>query len=67
MSTTTYSPDGRWYWDGYAWRPVLMGRDSRIKHTNHLLHLIIVLLTGGLWLPFYAIIAIANRHGTVDA
>ena len=56
----SYSPDGRWYWDGYAWRPV------RIKHTDHLLHLIVVLLTGGLWLPFYCFIAIANRHGTVD-
>ncbi|WP_236866474.1 hypothetical protein [Brevibacterium daeguense] len=32
------------------------------RGTSHGLHLIITLLTGGLWLPVWLIVAIANRR-----
>jgi hypothetical protein len=32
------------------------------RGTSHGLHLIITLLTGGLWLPVWIIVAIANRR-----
>lgn len=33
---------------------------SRIRHTNHLLHFILTLLTLGLWLIFWILISIFN-------
>lgn len=31
------------------------------RRTNHVLHLILTLLTGGLWLPVWIIVALSNR------
>lgn len=40
-----------------------------IPRTNHVLHIVLSILTGGLWLPFYALAAhrTAKRRRWVDA
>jgi hypothetical protein len=57
----------RW-WDGHAWtaytqqtvQSVVVHQD-RGKPVNHALHLILSILTAGLWLPVWLIIAIAKN------
>lgn len=36
--------------------------NQMLPKTNHILHLILSVLTGGLWLPVWLIVGVANSH-----
>lgn len=57
----------RW-WDGHAWTAytqqtaqTLVVHQDRGKRVNHVLHAILTVLTMGLWLPVWLIVAIAKN------
>jgi len=60
------------YWDGAAWTNHLAPRTApqpqqviivnQRKQTNHVLHLLLTLVTAGLWIPVWIIVAIANGN-----
>jgi len=60
----------RW-WDGRAWGPQTralqvaamptMSVSRQPRRTSHLFHLVMSVLTLGLWLPVWAVVAILNR------
>lgn len=58
----------RW-WDGRAWGPQVRALPQAGPHravtwernrTSHVFHLLMTLLTCGLWLPVWAVVAILN-------
>lgn len=67
-------PDGTGqtrYWTGTAWTdhvaaPVVVATPAPVyvtvdKGTNHVFHLLMSLITAGLWIPVWIIAGIANR------
>lgn len=43
------------------WQAVL----ANPNHVNHILHLLVSVFTGGLWLPFWLLIALTSRPSTI--
>ncbi|WP_179420300.1 DUF2510 domain-containing protein [Pedococcus badiiscoriae] len=74
---------GQRYWDGQAWtehftpdpapvaqpivqRVVIAGPSDRIQ-TNHVFHLLMSILTFGLWTPVWALVAFSNAQSNARA
>jgi hypothetical protein len=49
----------RW-WDGVAWTDTYGGIAQPPPKTNHIFHLLMSLVTAGLWIPVWIIVGIAN-------
>ena len=60
----TYSPDGRYYWNGQSWIPTQPAGQvisPQVVHVHvpqrtgitHTMHILLTLLTCGMWLPIY--------------
>lgn len=74
---TFYSHDGRWFWNSQQWVPAPMPvpvptvviNQAMVPSyivaqpgTNHAFHLVMTILTAGLWLPIWLIVAVANSR-----
>jgi hypothetical protein len=57
---------GQRYWDGDAWTdhiaPAVQVVGPNPYRTNHVLHLLLTVLTVGLWAPVWALVALVNRQ-----
>ena len=77
QSQSFYSPDGLWFWNSQQWVPapipaqvptVVINQAMVPSYivarsgTNHAFHLVMTILTAGLWLPIWLIVAVANSR-----
>jgi hypothetical protein len=50
----------RW-WDGVEWTDTYGAVARPWKPTNHIFHLLMTLLTAGLWIPIWIIVGVSNN------